>query len=159
MKPTLAFFIRMLRQQSRDRGVLLSRLTIGLLLLLGLWIAHLEATTRGASGRAFFNFVIATNYLLLTVAALGIGSQAIAEEKEAGTLGLLRLTSLSPISILLGKAGAGGVALVGARHVAEQQRGRHDVDERPPGGGDLRRLLVGCPPHDRPKRDQGDQDL
>jgi ABC-type transport system involved in multi-copper enzyme maturation permease subunit len=106
MSPVLAFFIRMLREQMRDLGGLLGRLVIGLVLTAGLFIAELEATFRGAPGRFFFQVVMATNYLLVMLAALSVGSQAIAEEKEAGTLGLLRLTSLGPLSILLGKAGS-----------------------------------------------------
>ena len=78
MSPIFAFFIMMLRRESRDRGALFARLTVGFVLFLGVWLAELEATSRGAPGKVFFQWVIATNYLIVTIAALGMGSQAIA---------------------------------------------------------------------------------
>jgi ABC-type transport system involved in multi-copper enzyme maturation permease subunit len=55
------------------------------------------------AGKAYFSALVVVNYLLATAIAVGIGVDAIAGEKELGSLGILRLTDLSPVSILLGK--------------------------------------------------------
>jgi hypothetical protein len=103
MRPLLALFIRTFREHSRARSTYIVRGLIALVLLLMLWMSHSMQKWLGAPGRQFFGYIVAINYVFSTLAGLGICSGAIAEEKEEGTLGLLRMADLNPLSILLGK--------------------------------------------------------
>src|SRR5439155_21710329 len=58
----------------------------------------------GAPGLRFFQAVVQINFFFITLAGVGYFASAITEEKEEMTLGLLRMTSLNPLSILLGKS-------------------------------------------------------
>jgi len=103
MRPLFALFVRTFREHTRARGTYLARALIALVLLLMLGMTHAMQTRLGAPGRSFFGFIVAINYAFSTLAGLGICSGAIAEEKEEGTLGLLRMADLNALSILLGK--------------------------------------------------------
>jgi ABC-type transport system involved in cytochrome c biogenesis permease component len=65
-------------------------------------VAHINQT-RFASGLSLFHSQLLLTAFYLTINAIFGFSQAISEEKEDGTLGLLRLADISPLSILLGK--------------------------------------------------------
>ena len=58
----------------------------------------------GAPGLAVFQSVTMLNLLFIGLIGLSYFASAITEEKEDGTLGLLRMTNMSPLSILLGKS-------------------------------------------------------
>lgn len=68
----------------------------------------------GAPGLTFFSEVVYTNFFFITLTGLSYFAGAIAEEKEEGTLGLLRMTNLGPLTILLGKSSSRllGIALL-----------------------------------------------
>jgi hypothetical protein len=53
---------------------------------------------------ALFSQIAYLNLVFITLTAIAHFASAITEEKEDGTLGLLRMTRLSPVSILLGKS-------------------------------------------------------
>jgi len=77
--------------------------------LLGItFLAVLTATqTRGrfgAPGLRFFSSILSVDFLFISFFGLELFGSAIAEEKEARTLGLLRMTALSSLAILLGKS-------------------------------------------------------
>ncbi len=59
----------------------------------------------GAPGLALFTTIANIDLVFITLAAIGFFATCITEEKEEGTLGLLRMTDLSPIAIVLGKFG------------------------------------------------------
>jgi ABC-type transport system involved in multi-copper enzyme maturation permease subunit len=103
MKPVLALLIRALRQLKNSSSSLVCRLLVGLILLFCLWGTQEAAGWSGAPGKAYFTSLVTINYLLVTVGAVVIGADAIAGEKQEGSLGLLRLADLSPVSLLLGK--------------------------------------------------------
>jgi hypothetical protein len=103
MRPLLALFIRTFREHSRARSTYIVRGLIALMLLLLLWMSHETQLWAGAPGRTFFTYLIAIDFIFATLAGLGICSGAIAEEKEEGTFGLLRMADLNAVSILLGK--------------------------------------------------------
>jgi len=58
---------------------------------------------RSAAGLTLFHAQLLITAFYLTITAIFGFSQAIAEEKEDGTLGLMRLADISPLSIILGK--------------------------------------------------------
>lgn len=102
--PFLALFARSVREDTRNQATYWTRIAIGgfiLLFMLG------TATTRGwvgATGRNFFMGVITLQAISISLIGLSYFSSAVTEEKEDATLGLLRMTNLSPLGILLGKS-------------------------------------------------------
>jgi hypothetical protein len=104
MRPLLALFVRALRQGTRAPSTYLLRGGIGLIVLFFLWSAHESLSWMGAAGLRFFSILIGANYFLVALLGLGTFASAIAEEKEEGTLGLMRMADLSPLAILFGKS-------------------------------------------------------
>ncbi|HSI12106.1 MAG TPA: ABC transporter permease [Chthoniobacter sp.] len=103
--PLLALFVRSLREDARSRATYWARLGLGCFLLLYMLI--FAAANRGwsnAPGRGFLMWVIFFQIAAITLMGLSYFASAVAEEKEEQTLGLLRMTDLSPLSILLGKS-------------------------------------------------------
>jgi ABC-type Na+ efflux pump permease subunit len=82
---------------------MLVRMTVVLLLLFLLWFTHETTGWRGAPGLLFFQALVWIDLLFISLAALSHFASSITEEKEEGTLGLLRLANLNALSILLGK--------------------------------------------------------
>jgi ABC-type transport system involved in multi-copper enzyme maturation permease subunit len=101
--PTLALLLYSLRLESRALSTYLLRGMLALGILFMLWTTWLQRDTLGAPGRTFFTGVVMLNLIFITMAGIGVFCAAITEEKEEGTLGLLRMTSLSAVTILLGK--------------------------------------------------------
>lgn len=104
MSPLLALFVRTLRQSTRGPLTYALRAGIALGVLMMLWLTHETSGWRGSPGREFFEFLIAANYLAITLLGLGLFGGSIAEEKEEGNMGLLRMTDLNALAILLGKS-------------------------------------------------------
>lgn len=103
--PLLALFIRSLREDTRSRATYWARAGLGCFLLLVMYF--FAAANRGwgnAPGRTFFTTVISFQIVAIALMGLSYFASAVAEEKEEQTLGLLRMTDLSPLSILLGKS-------------------------------------------------------
>lgn len=101
--PALVLVARSMREDARGVAQHLARLLVAGLLLLVLWLFAETASLRGAPGREFFIAVLWIDAVAVLVIGLGHCSAAIAEEKEAGTIGLLRMAGLGAPSILLGK--------------------------------------------------------
>lgn len=100
-----ALLTRSLRLDARDRW---SHGIRGLALILGyyaLWNAQQHSRWFGAPGLRFFLFVVMANAWLILLAGISYFSATITEEKEENTLGLILMTGLSPLGLLLGKAG------------------------------------------------------
>lgn len=102
--PTMALFARSLRLESRQLRFYLVRMGLLIITLFALMSAHERTASFGAPGLFFFQTIVYIDFFFITLAAIGYFASAIAEEKEEMTLGLLRMTSLSPVSILLGKS-------------------------------------------------------
>ena len=101
-----AFFKRSLREHSRSGALITARAALALTLVVCLALFNVWATALGAAGLEFFATVIFVNALFITVGGCTYFASAIAEEKEDGTLALLRITGTSSLAILLGKGGA-----------------------------------------------------
>jgi hypothetical protein len=102
--PILALFNRSLRHDARQHLTYVLRLALTLVILWALFIAHAQAGSVGAPGLGFFKSVVNINLVFITLAGFSYFASAITEEKEEMTLGLLRMTALSPVAILLGKS-------------------------------------------------------
>jgi hypothetical protein len=82
----------------------------GLRLLLGVVVLLLLSTTvsvswaRAAAGHDLIQIISWTSFAFITLAGVSYFCSAITEEKEEGTLGLMRMAGLDPIAILLGKS-------------------------------------------------------
>src|SRR5688500_2933800 len=104
MTAILALFVRSLQQSVRQPGTYWLRAAFAAGVLFMWWIVQQHMAYAGAPGRAAFQLIIVLNYMVVILASCSFFVQAIGEEKEENTLGLLRMTNLSPLSILLGKA-------------------------------------------------------
>lgn len=104
--PAVALFERALRLESRSALVAWSRVGLLVILLLFLYpIQQMAGYGRyGAAGLRFLQEMAWANLVLITLAGTSYFASAITEEKEEMTLGLLRMTDLSPVAILLGKS-------------------------------------------------------
>jgi len=105
-----AFLIRAFREDCRDRRSYTLRLVVvGLIFFQLLFVQFVVlqlASLYGAPGLWFFHWITSLNQLGITLAGIFGFSSAITEEKIGQTLGLLRLTGMTPMSILLGKSTA-----------------------------------------------------
>ena len=103
--PTLALFSRSVREENRSRSPYIARFTLIVIVFFFLYSAYSwYSMSRGAPGLEFFRTLTVINSIFITLAGIAFFSTAITEEKEEGTLGLLRMTKLSPVAILLGKS-------------------------------------------------------
>lgn len=106
MTGLLSLFKRSLREHSRSPALIAARVglalaLIGCLVLFGSWEWMV-----GAAGLSFFTAVIWVNAVFITAGGCTYFASAISEEKEDGTLMLLRMTRISPLALLIGKGGA-----------------------------------------------------
>jgi ABC-type transport system involved in multi-copper enzyme maturation permease subunit len=102
--PLLSLTTRSLREDARATRTHLLRAGLVGALLGSLVTAHTMVSFMGAPGLYFFSMTLSVNLLLLTFIGISVFATAITEEKETGSLGLLKLTGMSPLSILLGKS-------------------------------------------------------
>jgi hypothetical protein len=102
--PLLALFTRSLREDTRAKGSYWARAGLSAFLLIGMAINALVIDPGGARGLSFLANAIWVQTIFLTISGLAWFASAITEEKEEEMLGLLRMTNLSPLSILLGKS-------------------------------------------------------
>lgn len=115
MSPALfALFTRSLREDARSRALVWVRAGMAVVILFVMFQFRAFRFS-GAPGRDFFASIVALNVILICIATLGYFAGAITEEKEDGTLSLLRMTNLNPLTILLGKSSSrlcGGLLLL-----------------------------------------------
>ncbi len=102
--PLLALFIRSVREDTRAKSTYWARAGLAAFMLVVMAMAALARATGGAPGLVFLQSAAWLQAMFLTISGLGYFGSAITEEKEDETLGLLRMTNLSPLSILLGKS-------------------------------------------------------
>ncbi|MEM7383556.1 MAG: hypothetical protein AAF514_01300 [Verrucomicrobiota bacterium] len=105
-RATLALVNRSLREDTRRALPYFGRMgLVGLILFFLITTTYRQqAFSFTAAGISFFRQVMFINFFFFTIVGLGYFASVITEEKEEGTLGLLRMTNLNPISILLGKS-------------------------------------------------------
>lgn len=104
LRGTLTLLNRALRDNARRRRAHFVRL-VSVVVLLGMLIeAHVSSGGLGAPGLRLFRSVCYLSVALISLVGLGFFAGAISEEKEDGTLGLLKMADLSTLSIVLGKS-------------------------------------------------------
>ncbi|QDU78781.1 ABC-2 family transporter protein [Polystyrenella longa] len=101
---TFALLQQALRTDSRKMSTHLFMLLFIASILMMLYGVEQESSFRSAPGKDFFMMIGYLNYFAILLAGLGFFSSAITEEKEDGTLGLLKMTGMSPLVLLLGKS-------------------------------------------------------
>jgi ABC-type transport system involved in cytochrome c biogenesis permease component len=99
----LALFNRSVRDDARSKTLLWARAGVAVTVLFAILRVRVVFSMGGAPGLAFFSSVVWMNFVFICVAGVSYFASSITEEKEEGTLGLLRMTDLSPVAILLGK--------------------------------------------------------
>jgi ABC-type transport system involved in multi-copper enzyme maturation permease subunit len=104
MTALFALFIRSVRDDLRSKSLLWARIGIAFAILFSIFKTRIIHQSGGAPGLAFFSSVVWMNFFVICIAGLSYFSSSVTEEKEEGTLGLLRMTDLSPFAILLGKS-------------------------------------------------------
>ena len=102
--PLLALFTRSVREDTRAKSTYWARAGLAAFMLVIMGMAAFARATGGAPGLVFLKSAAWLQTMFLTISGLGYFGSAITEEKEDETLGLLRMTNLSPLSILLGKS-------------------------------------------------------
>jgi ABC-type transport system involved in cytochrome c biogenesis permease component len=101
-----ALLERSLRVDSRQIPLHLQRLLVmGLVYVFALTMTE-NLAMFGAPGLRFFSSIAYANAVLIVIFGVQQFASVITEEKEQGSLGLMMLTGLSPVAILLGKAGS-----------------------------------------------------
>lgn len=106
MRGVGALLERSLRVDARQIPLHLQRLLVmGLVYLFALTVSD-GLPMFGAPGLRFFSAIAYINAVLIVIFGVQQFASVITEEKEHGSLGLMMLTGLSPVAILLGKAGS-----------------------------------------------------
>ena len=100
----LSLMTRTLRVDSRAVWTYLLRFGLIAFVFVALISAQQTSLWFGAPGLRLFQTLVFINFAFISLAGLSIFATSITEEKEEMTLGLLRMTSLSPVAILLGKS-------------------------------------------------------
>ncbi len=103
IRPIFALFIRSLREDNRAKFTPIARATLVLVILFFIAMNQRDFARRPAPGLQVFFLVMVINLFGLVIGGITAFCSAITEEKEDDTLGLLRMTNLSPVAILLGK--------------------------------------------------------
>ncbi len=102
--PVTVFFSRSLREGTRQLRTYIVRAVLLLATFGTLATAQTAIAVFSAPGLILFTGIMVVNLFLICLAAPSYFSGVITEEKEAGTLGLLKMANLNPLSVLLGKS-------------------------------------------------------
>ena len=103
LRAIFALFIRSVREDLRAKFTPIAWSTLVLVILFFIAVNQRQFARSPAPGLQVFFIVMLVNLFGLVLAGLTAFCSAITEEKEDDTLGLLRMTNLSPVAILLGK--------------------------------------------------------
>jgi hypothetical protein len=99
----LALVQRSLRVETRDVRIHLFRCCLPALFLITISTHFSSYEWRTAIGRDLFAWLIGYNYFFISAAAATFFATAITEEREAETLGLLRMAGVGSLTLVLGK--------------------------------------------------------
>ena len=101
---SLALFDRALKAEASGlRGHLL-RLGFAGFIEIALLVAAATSLSLGAPGLAFFENICWLNVVFISLAGVSLFATAVTEEKEEGTLGLLRMANVGRAALMLGKS-------------------------------------------------------
>lgn len=106
IRPTLALLTRVLRADTRAYMTYITRLIFFLFLLFAIYGTYKSQGQLQAPGKSLFMGIVIVDFVIITLLSVGSFSTTITEEKELGTLALLRMTRVNPLAILLGKWGS-----------------------------------------------------
>ena len=100
----LTLFNRSIRTDVRGVKGHAFRIAFALFIYFGLLNAYLTSLAFGAPGLRFFASICYLNLFFIFLAGCSFFATAVTEEKEEGTLGLLKMANMSRGAILLGKS-------------------------------------------------------
>lgn len=100
----LTLFNRSIRLDARGVKGHAFRIAFALFIYFGLLSAYLTSLSFGAPGLRFFSSICYLNLFFIALAGMSFFATAVTEEKEEGTLGLLKMAGMSRGAILLGKS-------------------------------------------------------
>lgn len=100
----MALAARSLRLDARSPLIHLLRGTLGLLMLLSLAYAWSMSTQVGAAGINLYIAVVRIDFFFVAVLGVALFATSITEERQEGSLGLMRMAGLNAISVLFGKS-------------------------------------------------------
>lgn len=100
----LTLFNRSIRLDARGVKGHAFRIAFALFIYFGLLNAYLTSLAFGAPGLRFFSAICYLNLFFIFLAGCSFFATAVTEEKEEGTLGLLKMAGMSRGAILLGKS-------------------------------------------------------
>ncbi len=100
----LTLFNRSIRLDARGIKGHAFRIAFALFIYFGLLNAYLTSLAFGAPGLRFFSSICYLNLFFIGLAGTSFFATAVTEEKEEGTLGLLKMAGMSRGAILLGKS-------------------------------------------------------
>ncbi len=103
IRPIFALFIRSIREDNRAKFTPIARASLVLIVLFFIAVNQRDFASNPAPGLHVFALVMFINLFGLVLGGITAFCSAITEEKEDDTLGLLRMTNLSPVAILFGK--------------------------------------------------------
>jgi len=105
-----ALLLRRLRLDLRGAAGHLIRLFAAGMMLVTILGAVESSWRLGSPGLAAFRWIVWCDALLISAASTTVFAAVIAGEREGGTLGLLRMTGTSPLTLLLGQ-GVSGIVI------------------------------------------------
>ncbi len=100
----LTLFNRSIRLDARGVKGHAFRIAFALFIYFALLSAYLTSLSFGAPGLRFFSSICYLNLFFIALAGMSFFATAVTEEKEEGTLGLLKMAGMSRGAILLGKS-------------------------------------------------------
>jgi ABC-type transport system involved in multi-copper enzyme maturation permease subunit len=100
----LTLFNRSVRLDARGVKGHAFRIAFALFIYFALLNAYLTSLSFGAPGLRFFSAICYINLFFIALAGMSFFATAVTEEKEEGTLGLLKMANMSRGAILLGKS-------------------------------------------------------
>ncbi|MCA9030756.1 MAG: hypothetical protein KDA66_08110 [Planctomycetaceae bacterium] len=100
---TLAMVTRSFRSDTRDIRSHLFRMGLPALFVATVMVVQTNGGLRVAAGQNLFWTLALYDYIFITFAGIAFFATAISEEREAQTLGLLRMAGVTPLNILMGK--------------------------------------------------------
>ena len=103
-RATVALFSWSLRSDAGSTTPHIVRGAFALFVLVSVLAAYADAASAVGPGLRFFSVICHLNVALITVAGMSYFVSAVTEEKDAGTLALLRLAGAPPLGIILSKS-------------------------------------------------------
>lgn len=101
---TLTLFNWSLRADVRSIYPHIVRAGFAFFMLVSISFAYADALSSTGPGLKFFQSICVLNVLLISVSGISYFVSAVTEEKDTGTLSLLRLAGVSPLAIVLSKS-------------------------------------------------------